>query len=214
MGSLLNIGKRAGEALGASLFTAANQLLYATASGTAGVLAAPSATGQSLVYDGSNIAWSTVGTRRTLVVASNINKTNNTLADITGLAVPITTSATETWFFEAFLKMTGANSAMDMKFGMTVPTSTTATWGPLVKTTAGGFVQIESTGGTAVAALTQSDTQTFATINGTFLVALAGFIYGGGTAGNVQLQFAQNTTDASNLTVVAGSWMRATKLVV
>ena len=39
------------------------------------------------------------------------------------------------------------------------------------------------------------------------------FIFGGGTAGNVQLQFAQNTSDASNLIVKAGSFMRYTRLV-
>lgn len=214
MGSFLNIGKKAGEALGGSLFTAANQLFYSSASGQAAVLAAPSLSGQRLEFDGSNVAWSTVGTVQTKVVASNVNKTNNTLGDITGLTVPISTSATEVWFFEAYLAMTAANTTMDMKFGMTVPTSTTALWGPIAATTAGGFTQVQSAGGTAIAALDQTGTQTFASGNNTVLISLGGFIYGGATAGNVQLQFAQNTTDASNLTVKAGSMLRATKLVV
>jgi hypothetical protein len=59
MGSLLNIGKKAGEALSGSLFTAAGQLLYGSASGTAAVSNTPTG-GQLAAYDGSAVAWTSV----------------------------------------------------------------------------------------------------------------------------------------------------------
>ncbi len=61
MPSLLDIGNRAGMAHGASLYNAAGQIIYSTASGTTAALAAGSASGV-MYATGSAPAWSAAGT--------------------------------------------------------------------------------------------------------------------------------------------------------
>jgi hypothetical protein len=92
----------------------------------------------------------------------------------------------------------------DIKFGLTVPSGTTGTWGglgydftpvllafgPIDITTALGFggLSADRAAFIRVALLTSS------------------------TAGTVQVQFAQSTSNASNTTLLAGSWIRFNRI--
>jgi hypothetical protein len=234
MPGLVDIGKRSGMALGASLFTAAGQLIYASAAGTAAILtagsnnallyltggvpawtAAPATANQPLVYDGSSPAWG--APQSAAVVAADVTHTqsNTTLSDVTGLYVPIGASATEVWFWEAYLMVTAANSTVDVKFGWTVPTAATMKWGALSPNTQlpGWVAYATATTTTASLLGDQTFVPVAGTANGTVGLAYAGYIFGGGTSGNVQLQFAQNTSDASNLTIAKGSMLRYRRLI-
>lgn len=219
MPTLLDIGKRAGQALGAGLYTAAGQLFYSTASGVAGVLAAPTAANQPLVAS-SGLVPSWGAPNGAAVVAADVvhAQSNTTLSDVTGLLVPVSASATEIWWFELYLLVTATTGTVDIKYGWTYPTSTTMQWGAHGSSAAGqaSFNPQNSLAGTTTVLLIQTDVPSAATQN-TATAPLghsyAGFIFGGGTAGNAQFQFAQNTSDASNLTIKKGSMLRYQRVI-
>lgn len=208
------IGLREQEALSATYFTDAGQLFVSTGSGRAAILGKPTVPSY-LTHDGTSITWSpTADLPKRAVVASDVThaQSSTTLSDVTGLLIPITASVTERWFFEAYLMVAAANANVDAKWGFTVPTSTTMQWGALANlNNVAGFAPGNSAA-TPTALASEAGTVAVGTGNLTFGVSLAGFILGGGTAGNAQLQFAQNTSDASNLTVKAGSVLRYTRL--
>lgn len=132
------------------------------------------------------------------------------------LLLAISNSATEIWYFEILLMVVSANATMDFKAAFSVPTSCTMLWGTeagLSPDLAAGFGG-DATGSSPVALNTESGTQSFGTnaASGTQGIVLKGFIFGGGTAGNVNLKWSQNTSDAGNLTVKKGSLLRALKI--
>ena len=209
------IGKRKGMSLGASLFTAAGQLITSSAAGVASVLSVGSS-GQFLTTDGSTVSWGNLPVyQRVVTVASDVThaQSDTSLSNVTGLAVPVTSSSTEIWLFEAFLLVNGASAAQDLKLGFTVPASTTMKWG-VVGSSANmaGFSSV-AVGSTPTAILAASDTLSVGTLGATGTGAsIAGVIFAGGTSGNVQLQFAQNTSTAADLIIQKGSALRYTRL--
>lgn len=211
------IGHRKGMVHGPHLYGAAGQIIYSTASGATAQLAAPTIANQPLVASAGLIpSWG--HPRASTVVAADVTHTqsNTTLSDITGLLVPIGASATEIWFFDAFLLLATTSTAVDLKIGWgTMPTSATMKWGALatIAGNGGSFSTTVGTGGTPVAIETQSSTITTGSANLNWGLSYAGMIYGGGTAGNVQMQFAQNTSTAVDLTVQKGSMLRYQRLV-
>lgn len=122
---------------------------------------------------------------------------NVTLADVSGLAVALlantTYSGTITMVYD-----TGATP--DAKFGLTVPASTTGTW-------SGGAVR--NTADTAANFTAQSIATAYSVggvAAGTVVVARFDVtIITSATAGNLQVQAAQDTTSATALIVKAGS---------
>jgi hypothetical protein len=161
---------------------------------------------------GAVVAAASTDVRAVLAADVGPIASQTTLQNITGLALPIGSSATEKWLMELFLRVSAANGTMDLKLGFTVPTGCTLSWGIL-----GGMIgEVPAFGARAAAQTpltlaTQSATITVATHAGNSAVAVAAIVYGGGTAGNVQPQYAQATSDAGNLTIPVGSLMRATK---
>lgn len=141
--------------------------------------------------------------------------TQTVLQTITGLAFPIGASSTEMWEFELWLIANSANATMDLKLGVAaLPSGATALWGiiPGISTLAGWAGQAI---GATQAALTAGGTSlpVASAANGTFGVPAHGVVFGGGTAGNVQFQYAQNTSDGGNLTIKAGTLLKARKVV-
>lgn len=135
---------------------------------------------------------------------------STTLVDITGLGVPISASATEMWLVKFWLLLKGANTAMDYKIGFTAPAAATMQWGNNANFWAGTVVgsspnQMLLVGGT----LSQG---TAANVNSA--LSITALVFGGGTAGTVQIQIAQNTSDAAALTVLKGSTVEATRTAV
>lgn len=132
---------------------------------------------------------------------------NTTLTNI-GLAIPIGASSTEVWHLRGVLLVTAVNTTMDGKLGWTVPSGASGRW---IQNPTGSFVQNLSNSPTA--ATTIAAALTFATANvANMWLPIEALVFGGGTSGNVQLQLAQNTSDAGALTVLRGSHIRALRL--
>lgn len=149
------------------------------------------------------------------VLTSNVGpvKETTTLADITGLGLAVGASSTEVWRVSYWLLVEAANTTMDSKFGFTVPASCTGRWGGIVAgsgTEAGWATAVASV--TPSVALALSGTSAFGTRAGVAGFPITALVYGGGTAGTVQIQYAQNTSDAGNLTILKGSVMEAVRV--
>lgn len=138
---------------------------------------------------------------------------NTTLQDITGLGVAIGASATEIWLVKYWLLVNFANATMDIKLGLTGPAGATARWGGNV----GGSANISGFGALDVASTPVrprvfGESLALASLAGIGGIAAVAIVVGGGTAGNVQLQYAQNTSDAGALQVLKSSLVEATKI--
>jgi hypothetical protein len=134
-----------------------------------------------------------------------LTQNSTTLQDVTDMVFPL--GAAETVFFELFLSLQAASNTTDFKLGWTYPASATATWGTSTTWTP------VATGSGPNAQSTESTVATFGSGAGKNYVYYAGHFAGGGTAGDVQLQMAQNTGAAENNRILAGSVMRVTRIV-
>jgi hypothetical protein len=153
------------------------------------------------------------------ILASNktFTQSNTTPQNIPGVTFTIGASATEIWWWEAYLIFTAVSATMDIKYAFTVPASAGMSWGALaassVAGTKGGFQSLATTGTPNVLA-GAADNFLSGSLTGSvaFGQGYGGFVYGGGTGGSVQLQASQNTSEANNLICLAGSFIRATKI--
>lgn len=110
--------------------------------------------------------------------------------------------ANETVVFECFLFMT-SGSTPDIKFAFTIPTSAAIIWSP-------GHSVYLNTSEAAVGSVTTTASGTAASAagqGGQRLITLVGIVVNSTNAGNLTLQWAQNTSDASNTTIAANSYM-------
>jgi hypothetical protein len=142
--------------------------------------------------------------------ADKIVNNSSTLVDITGMTFNIGASATEIWQFEAQLWTVANSTAADWKFGFTVPASATYRLGFHSATATTDYWGLDT--GTNQIALSTT-TIAMGSFSGTGGVFFRGFIFGGGTGGAVQLQFAQNTPTASDSTIKKGSLLIARKTI-
>lgn len=174
-------------------------------------------TGKTLTAPVINSATG-LGQMRYASVAADVThaQSDTTLSNVTGLAVPVGASATEVWWFEAYLAIVAGSATVDYKLGFSSAASgATMLWAPL-----GNLSSNISSWGIAATSASPNILQPVGGSvqggagNGTTIgVSIGGFIYGGGNAGNVQLQFAQNTSEAVNLTIKAGSMLRFVQTV-
>jgi len=117
--------------------------------------------------------------------------TSTTFQDDDELFVALTANLNYAWQLWLFVT---SGAVPDIKTAWTLPAGATgqhssANWG--------------SSGGSATANMTASDP--LATGGGVQWVPFTGRVIMAGTAGNMQLQWAQNTSDAGDTTVLAGS---------
>ncbi|HZO70052.1 MAG TPA: hypothetical protein VFB74_34080 [Kribbellaceae bacterium] len=124
-----------------------------------------------------------------------------------GLA--LTLDASSTWLVEAMAVYTGVTTG-DIKFGWTVPAGATGTWVP------GGITSAAtgSTGAVSLGAKAFSDTAIVGAVDAvTPLVAMIrGIVRMGVTAGAVELDYAQGTSDPTATIMKADSWLRAKRV--
>lgn len=148
----------------------------------------------------------------TTIITANLTAiaSQTTLQNATGLSMSIGSSATEIWFVEAWILASTANATMDIKFALTGPTGATGTGG-VVGGSNGGW-DTSGTAGTPAVAVGLGTAVPIGSAVGTSGYPLAWTVFGGGTAGTIQLQYAQNTSDAGNLQILAGSFLRYTRL--
>lgn len=150
--------------------------------------------------------------------ADEVVNNSTTLQNDDHLKFDISASATEIWFAELFIRAGATTSTMDVKLAFTVPSGATMRWARIGGTDASAtsnFVAT-ATAGVPTLANTEGTTGTFgsqSTAATGWLMAFGAFVYGGGTAGTIQLQWAQNTQEAADLTFRAGSFLRLVRLV-
>jgi len=170
--------------------------------------------------DPAKVSVTTVGNITTLGVEKTVPEfarltadsapVNNstTLVNVTGLAVPVAANAF--YAIDGYIVYNCTNTSPDLKLAWTTPASVTGNW-----TTLGA--------GTGIAGSTEETTPNVGArgwgLN--FLIGgndfnlgacLRGNLATAGTAGTLQLQFAQATAIAVNTLIRAGSWIRAERL--
>jgi len=115
--------------------------------------------------------------------------------------------ASDYWAFKLLLLYT-TSPVSDIKFQFTVPAS-----GTLRAFSSTDIGDSSSGAGGTAASWTQSAVALVEPHNTTTgIVTIEGVYYGGGTAGTVQLQWAQNTAEVSDTSVLQGSYLIAQKL--
>jgi hypothetical protein len=121
--------------------------------------------------------------------------TSTTLQNVTSMSWTLTASAV--YLFDLVF-MFNAGITPDIKIGWTYPTSTTMAWGGIFPDTGGTY--------SAQAGLTQASTQAIGGAGAARQARFAGTVTVSSTAGALQLQAAQNTSDASTVSVLTGTY--------
>lgn len=119
--------------------------------------------------------------------------------------------ANETWLFDGWIYFGASTVTPDVALAFTVPAGATLGWN-------GGGSSITGTDLTAaalnIAATDASGTSAgYGTGTGRVAIPVKGFCSLGATPGNLQLRWAQRVSDASAVTMIAGSWLYARKKV-
>lgn len=114
-------------------------------------------------------------------------------------------AANEVWQFEGVL-FVSSNTTPDFKLTFTGPTGAVGGWGAIINTNSASATAQNAAG----AVLGSADNLT---TSGTFIETIRfwGGIHNGANAGNLTLQWAQNTANASNTIVYAGSYIKYQK---
>jgi hypothetical protein len=131
--------------------------------------------------------------------------TNNTLANEPVLFVPLLASTTYDFELKLFYKG-AATGTGDLKLAWSVPSGATL---------AGSGMFIANPLGVAILYYTQATVSTFSASNGTsnpFGIRLWGTVFMSTTPGNLQLQAAEQTTNATGTTILAGSSLIAVQI--
>lgn len=115
---------------------------------------------------------------------------------------------------EVFFIISAANATMDFKYAFTVPTGVTGYHGPgFSVSNQGGWAS--GNAGTTAAALTTSlgGSYGFGTLAGVTGAQAVGLFFMSSTSGAITVTWAQNTSDAGDLKLLKGSFLRVTKVV-
>jgi hypothetical protein len=141
------------------------------------------------------------------VTANQSTSSNTTLTNITDLVFTI--GANETWKFDVALNLGNNVDVTGFKMGVTRPTGSSSSMSLYLWDRSSGSLLYGNSGATSVTFSVGSGLipGPFSTCSGTVVVTAAG------TSGTVQFQFAQETSDATNLTVNARSAISAIKVV-
>ncbi len=137
---------------------------------------------------------------------------NNTLASNPDDTLLWAVGASDRWFFQAFLTFTAADSGgtsttADLQLGWSVPTGGAMQWGAMGNL-GSSFAAYGATAAanSPIAVLTAASPLAQGAAAVTFGVAVTGFYTGDGShAGNVNLQWAQNTSNAATLLIAKNS---------
>ncbi|MDX2697018.1 hypothetical protein [Streptomyces ipomoeae] len=155
-----------------------------------------------------NLAVTGIGARSYVRKTADESVTSSTTLQNDNELV-LAVSASATYFFRVWLMATDATDANgDIKFAFTFPTGAVCHFsgkGPHTLLASGAFGD-----GEYIARNTATSGSTVASYGLTTSVIgieLTGLLIVSGTAGNLQLQWAQNTSDANATTVQAGSFM-------
>lgn len=145
--------------------------------------------------------------RATLTSDVTLTASSTTLQDVTGMVV--TPAVSTTYELEGVI-FYDTSGTPDIKFAFTYPTGATFSWGPAGLKFDGSDFQSHFTAVHREASPTSTPVAGLG--SGTEVtVHIQGKLVMGSTAGNLQLQAAQNTSNASDTIVKADSWIRLWK---
>ncbi len=127
---------------------------------------------------------------------------STTLQNDDHLAFPI--AANETWSFSGWLIVTSASGTPDLRLAFTVPAGATLRWS--------GFGD-GNTGADHEVIVTSGFVDVFQVTGGSWRdwVQVRGIVVNGANAGTVQMQWAQNVSNGSAMTIQAGSYLQASR---
>lgn len=143
-------------------------------------------------------------------MTADVTRNNSTtLVNATGLSLAL--EANSVYALDGLL-FYSSNGTADLKIALTVPSGTTGKWG-----VTGLGTGASSPGVVDAAYLSAFGTGTTFAVGGdtafpTLMARPGAVLITAGTAGSVQLMFAQNTANASNTVMQTGSWLRAMKI--
>lgn len=196
-----------------TLWDTAGDLAIGTGADTAAKLAI-GASATVLTSNGSTAAWAAATGFDAYALADTAQtlSASTTMQSDAKLKIAISASATEVWAFEYYVEFGAPNTAMDVKLGWSVPASAAVRWGQHAAGS-GAYGPYIPSGTPGAGANDESSVLGFdlAAINFNPIFSM-GTIRGGGTAGDVTIQWAQRTSDAGTLTRQIGSWLRAKKV--
>lgn len=167
-----------------------------------GAATIPLAPGDACLVVCSGTAWKTVGRRGARLVRKTGDDTissDDSLNNDDELLLPLL--ANEVVKFEAFI-IYNSGTTPDIKFAFTVPAAATIVWAVTnarYSPTAADEPVTVAASGTSLG---------FSGNAADVAVLITGTVVNGANAGNLQLQWAQQTSDASNTTVKTNSWLR------
>lgn len=142
--------------------------------------------------------------------ADTSRTSSTTLLNATGLAA--TLEANTAYLIDGYLAY-DAGETGDLRAAFSIPAGASGHWSMLGIGT-GTTGSIGDTSAVRASALTTAIAVGGSAAFSSALVALPrGYVLLGGTAGAVQLQFAQNTSSGTPTTIRAGSWLRFTKVL-
>lgn len=145
-----------------------------------------------------------------------LTQSNTTLQNVTTLVHALT--ANKTYWATYQLILNTVSTTPDIKFGFTYPAGCTMVWGAnagelstenaITSTTWAATDSVR----TPTVALIETDVPDCALINGTTIVQYKAIVKNAGNAGNLQIQAAQNTGDASDVKILTSSFLLITQL--
>lgn len=134
---------------------------------------------------------------------------NTTLGDVTGMVLSLAANAV--YALDCYVAY-NAGTTGDLKLAWNIPAGVTGTWtgwGPGTSATTGdttiNVVRLDAFG--------TANVLTFGGTGGLTACHPKGYVVVSSTAGNLQLQYAQNVSNGTATTIIAGSWMRLTRIL-
>lgn len=186
-----------------AIVDAKGDLIGATAADTPARLAVGT-NGQVLTADstaGTGLAWTTLTSGAT--VKSVRKSSDQTVTSSTTLVndsqLKFAAAANETYIFQAWLYTYAADGTPDIKVTFTSPAGSTLFWSSsqvIFNAAAATTLTVVAPGGTTGDLFVDSNLRA---------IQLYGTVLNGSTAGDIQLQWAQNTSSANGTSVKAGS---------
>jgi hypothetical protein len=167
--------------------------------------------GQVLTADSAaatGLAWATPATAPTIksVRKSSDQTVTSSTTLVNDSQLKFAVAANETYIFEAWLYTYAADGTPDIKVTFTGPSGSTVLWSSSqVIFNAGGAttLTVVSPGGTSADLFVDANLRA---------IQLYGSVLNGATAGDLQFQFAQNTSSANGTSVKAGSYIYGIKV--
>jgi hypothetical protein len=152
-------------------------------------------------YNGT--AWTSVPVSMLKTADQAANQSSTTFQNVTALVFPL--AANTNYAVDAVLHVDSSNTTADFKYTFTAPTGATL-WlqGELgaPAAVASVFCHLTSVTGTSCATTVN---------NANLYLKVRGYVFTAGTAGDLQMQFAQNTGTAASFPVLKqGSWLEVT----